>query len=185
MLKHAQLQSVKAWMSDPAHGALSLHVRIQRAIRQLILDGALPVGKSLPASRPFESFPRSAWECSLRRSSVHLSATARWKPRGDAERRGLATTLERGSHQTVRQLQSPLSGGRVESLRKGLSDMDAARAAMGQGWPFAACPWSNDGMREPRRRRGRMQGRRPFGSFWRGRPAGRLPKGTRRARRNL
>lgn len=52
MFKHSQLQSVKAWMSDPAHGALSLHVRIQRAIRQLILDGALPVGKSLPASRP-------------------------------------------------------------------------------------------------------------------------------------
>ena len=52
MFKHAQLQSVKAWMSNPAHGALSLHVRIQRAIRQLILDGALPVGKSLPASRP-------------------------------------------------------------------------------------------------------------------------------------
>jgi hypothetical protein len=24
----------------------------------------------------------------------------------------------------------------VESLRKGLSGMDAARAAMGQGWPF-------------------------------------------------
>ena len=47
MFKHAQLQSVKAWMSDPAHGALSLHVRIQRAIRQLILEGALPVGKSL------------------------------------------------------------------------------------------------------------------------------------------
>jgi len=52
MFKHSQLQSVKAWMSDPAHGALSLHVRIQRAIRQLILDGALPAGKSLPASRP-------------------------------------------------------------------------------------------------------------------------------------
>jgi len=33
----------------------------------------------------------------------------------------------------------------VESLRKGLSGMDAARAAMGQGWPFAACPWSKDG----------------------------------------
>jgi hypothetical protein len=37
----------------------------------------------------------------------------------------------------------------VESLRKGLSGMDAARAAMGQGWPFAAAPWSNDGTREP------------------------------------
>ena len=50
----------------------------------------------------------------------------------------------------------PPSGGRVESPRKGLSDMDVARAAMGQGWPFAACPWSGDGAREPRRSRGRM-----------------------------
>jgi hypothetical protein len=41
----------------------------------------------------------------------------------------------------------------VESPWKGLSDMDAARAAMGQGWPFAACPWSGDGAREPRRSR--------------------------------
>lgn len=41
------------------------------------------------------------------------------------------------------------SGGRVESLCKGLSGMDAARAAMGQGWPFAACPWNDDGAREP------------------------------------
>ena len=37
----------------------------------------------------------------------------------------------------------------MESLSKGLSGMDAARAAMGQGWPFAAGPWSNDGAREP------------------------------------
>ena len=37
----------------------------------------------------------------------------------------------------------------MESLRKGLSGMDAAKAAMGQGWPFAAGPWSNDGAREP------------------------------------
>ncbi len=37
----------------------------------------------------------------------------------------------------------------MESLSKGLSGMDAARAAMGQGWPFAASPWSNDGAREP------------------------------------
>ena len=46
----------------------------------------------------------------------------------------------------------------MESLRKGLSGMDAARDAMGQGWPFAACPWNNDGAKEPRRRRGRMLG---------------------------
>ncbi|MBD9400468.1 PLP-dependent aminotransferase family protein [Comamonas sp. CMM02] len=51
MFKHAQLESVKAWMGDPAHGALPLHARVQRAIRQLILDGALDVGRPLPASR--------------------------------------------------------------------------------------------------------------------------------------
>lgn len=51
MFRHAQLESVKAWMGDPVHGALPLHARVQRAIRQLILDGALEVGRPLPASR--------------------------------------------------------------------------------------------------------------------------------------
>lgn len=51
MFKHAQLESVKAWISDPTHGPLPLHARIQRALRQLILDGALDVGRRLPASR--------------------------------------------------------------------------------------------------------------------------------------
>ena len=37
----------------------------------------------------------------------------------------------------------------MESLCKGLSGMDAARAATGQGWPFAAGPWNSDGAREP------------------------------------
>ena len=36
--------------------------------------------------------------------------------------------------------------------------MDVARAAMGQGWPFAAGPWSNDGVNEPCSRQGRMSG---------------------------
>jgi len=51
LFKRAQLESVKTWLGDPAHGALPRHARIQRAIRQLILDGALDVGKPLPASR--------------------------------------------------------------------------------------------------------------------------------------
>ncbi|VVE49853.1 GntR family transcriptional regulator [Pandoraea communis] len=55
MFKHAQLESVKAWMGDPAHGALPLYARVQRAIRQLILDGALDTGKPLPASRALAS----------------------------------------------------------------------------------------------------------------------------------
>ncbi|VFR54300.1 Transcriptional regulator, GntR family domain / Aspartate aminotransferase [plant metagenome] len=52
MFKHAQLESVKAWIADPQNAALPLHVRLQRAIRQLILDGALDAGRPLPASRP-------------------------------------------------------------------------------------------------------------------------------------
>lgn len=51
LFRNAQLESVKAWINDPAQGALPLHARIQRAIRQLILDGALDVGRPLPASR--------------------------------------------------------------------------------------------------------------------------------------
>ena len=51
LFRHAQLESVKAWLGDPAHQALPRHVRIQRAIRQLILDGALDAGRPLPASR--------------------------------------------------------------------------------------------------------------------------------------
>ncbi|MBL3575769.1 PLP-dependent aminotransferase family protein [Rhodovulum sulfidophilum] len=51
MFRHSQLETVKAWLAQPAHTAMPLHARIQRAIRQLILDGALGPGKPLPASR--------------------------------------------------------------------------------------------------------------------------------------
>lgn len=51
MFKHSQLESVKAWLAHPAHAAMPLHARIQRAIRQLILDGAIGPEKPLPASR--------------------------------------------------------------------------------------------------------------------------------------
>ncbi len=51
MFRHTQLETVKAWLAHPAHAAMPLHARIQRAIRQLILDGALGPGKPLPASR--------------------------------------------------------------------------------------------------------------------------------------
>jgi len=51
LFRHSQLESVKAWIAHPAHAAMPLHARIQRAIRQLIVDGALGPGKPLPASR--------------------------------------------------------------------------------------------------------------------------------------
>ncbi len=59
--------------------------------------------------------------------------------------------------------ESPLSEGRAQVAWKGLSGMDAARAALGRGrhrhgWPVAASPWNVTGAREPRRSRGRMQG---------------------------
>ena len=63
----------------------------------------------------------------------------------------------------------------MESPWKGLSGMDAARAAMGQGWPFAACPWNGDGANEPgaKRRAGwRASPLVPFGATAKGPPAG-------------
>lgn len=45
------LESVKARIGHPELAHLPLHSRVQRAIRQLILDGALDAGKPLPASR--------------------------------------------------------------------------------------------------------------------------------------
>ena len=51
LFKHSQLESVKAWVAHPAHAAMPLYARVQRALRQLIVDGALGPGKPLPASR--------------------------------------------------------------------------------------------------------------------------------------
>ena len=70
------------------------------------------------------------------------------------------------------------SGGRAELLWRGLSDMDVARAAMGQGRPFAASPRNNDGAREPQRSWGRMPGLDLLVSF------GAMPKETRSTERN-
>ena len=52
----------------------------------------------------------------------------------------------------------------MESVCRGLSDRDVARAAMGHGRPFAACPRSADGANEPAMKRSVMQGRMP-GAF--------------------
>jgi hypothetical protein len=38
--------------------------------------------------------------------------------------------------------------------------MDVAKAAMGQGWPTAAGLWNEDGVSEPSRSEGRMNGRK-------------------------
>lgn len=51
MFKHSQLESVKAALMHPDYEKYPLYLRIQRALRQLILDGALPANTPLPASR--------------------------------------------------------------------------------------------------------------------------------------
>jgi hypothetical protein len=43
--------------------------------------------------------------------------------------------------------------------------MDVARATMGQGWPFVAGLWNDDGVSEPWRSQGRMNGRRVLVTF--------------------
>ena len=58
----------------------------------------------------------------------------------------------------TRQHQTPLSGGRMESLRRGASGMDAARAVKGHGWPLRGDPRSSDGVRGVERSEPRMQG---------------------------
>ena len=53
----------------------------------------------------------------------------------------------------------------MEVLWSGSTGMDAGRAAMGHGWPVAACPRSRAGAREPERSEGRTMGRKRFGYF--------------------
>ncbi len=69
-----------------------------------------------------------------------------------------ASPILRSDTSTIRHRHTPLSEGRAQVAWKGLSGMDAARAALGHGWPVAAGAWNVTGAREPRRSRGRMQG---------------------------
>lgn len=80
MFKHSQLESVKAWLVHPAHAAMPLHTRIQRAIRRLIVDGALGPGKPLPASRALSK------SLGVSRDTIE-SAYARLHAEGFIERR--------------------------------------------------------------------------------------------------
>ena len=50
-----ELDTLKMRIADPALHTLELRVRVQRALRQLILDGVLPPGCRLPATRSLSS----------------------------------------------------------------------------------------------------------------------------------
>jgi hypothetical protein len=60
----------------------------------------------------------------------------------------------------------PFPRGRTQVLRRGHRGKDAAVAASGHGWPMAAGPRSNAGVRACRAwARHRMAGQKPFGYF--------------------
>jgi hypothetical protein len=98
--------------------------------------------------------------------------------------------LFRQSHDRTDSTKPPLSDGRMESLRRGASGMDAAKGLgvppmKGHGWPLRGDPRSNDGMREAERSETRMQGQAFLLTFFafeksespsRAKPAGRAEK---------
>lgn len=98
MFKHSQLETVKAWLAHPAHAGLPLYARIQRAIRHLILDGALTQGRPLPASRAL------AQSLGVSRDTIE-SAYAQLHAEGFIERRV-------GSGSYVAEISAFLSGSR-------------------------------------------------------------------------
>ena len=51
MAKTFELETLKMRLNDVEFQLLNLHQRIQRALRALILDGALAPGLKLPATR--------------------------------------------------------------------------------------------------------------------------------------
>lgn len=51
MADHFALDTLRIRIADPALAPLELRVRVQRALRQMILDGVLPPGCRLPATR--------------------------------------------------------------------------------------------------------------------------------------
>ncbi len=108
--------------------------------------------------------PRSALE-----SSAHNLSENRWVSFAFLRLAPTSASL----HCPTDVTESPLSEGRAQVACKGLSGMDAARAALGRGrhrhgWPVAASPWNVTGVREVERSETRMQGQDllvPFGAI--------------------
>jgi hypothetical protein len=68
------------------------------------------------------------------------------------------------SYRRLRRVQSPprrVNGVVVEEVER----QDVARATEGHGWPIVAGLWSGDGVNEPSRSEGRMNGRRVLVTF--------------------
>jgi len=88
----------------------------------------------------------------------HIATPSRWAEAHPTPLRDAGARCFFAGRRTIRRRRTPLSAGRMESLRRGASGMDAARAVKGHGWPLRGDPRSSDGMREVERSETRMQG---------------------------
>ena len=92
------------------------------------------------------------------RSVLNLAFENRWVSFALPTLRSVESRTTNSLHGPSDTTEPPLSGGRMESLRRGASGMDAARAVKGHGWPLRGDPRSSDGTREVERSETRMQG---------------------------
>jgi len=141
-LKDAQLESVKAWLAGTAHSGLPLHGRIQRGLRKLILDGALKVGRPLPASR------RLAQSLDVSRDTVE-AAYAQLEAEGFIERRVGSGSFVSEQVQPLRASAGPRASVRPLALR--LSQRGAAMLSAGGLRDFSVPRAFAPGLPETRR----------------------------------
>jgi len=128
--------------------------------------------ESNKALQPLAGF--AAWKTakhfppqSTPRSVSNLAFENRWVSFALPTLRSVESRTTNSLHGPSDTTEPPLSGGRMESLRRGASGMDAARAVKGHGWPLRGDPRSSDGTREVERSETRMQGQDllvPFGA---------------------
>jgi GntR family transcriptional regulator/MocR family aminotransferase len=140
MSKTFELETLRIRMGDVDLRQLDLHQRVQRAMRALILDGALPPGIKLPATRSladslgiardtvenaYTQLHRDGFILRRQGSGSYVSETIGTELRGRAARRGRSPEHERGAPVAgaglSRRGQAIVDGG-------GITDQQAIRA---------------------------------------------------------
>ena len=125
MSKTFELETLKIRMGDADLRQLDLHQRVQRAMRALILDGALLPGLKLPATRSladslgiardtvenaYTQLHRDGFIVRRQGSGSYVSETIGTELRGRAARRGRSPEHERSAQEHAGE-QDPDSGG--------------------------------------------------------------------------